>query len=69
MVTPPIRESELALGDTVEIAPDAPAEYRRRIGFVTELGPGGREYRIEFEDGETPTTGYLKAECLRKTSR
>ena len=56
-----------SIGDTVETNADAPAEYRHRVGFITEAGPGNAEYRVEFEDGETPTTGYLNAKSLKET--
>ena len=29
------------------------------VRHLLKLGPGDGEYRIEFEDGERPTTGYL----------
>jgi hypothetical protein len=63
---PSAASKSFSIGDTVETAADAPAEYRHRVGFITEAGPGNDEYRVEFEDGETPTTGYLNAKSLKK---
>ena len=53
-----------AVGDVVRVSPVAPVEYKGRTGIVTEIGPGDGEYRIEFEDGDRPTTGYLIAAWL-----
>ncbi len=53
-----------AVGDVVRVSPVAPVEYKGRTGIVTEVGPGDGEYRIEFEDGDRPTTGYLIAAWL-----
>ena len=52
------------VGDVVRVSSDAPRDYRGRTGTVTEIGPGDAEYRVEFEDGERPTTGYLPAAWL-----
>ena len=40
------------------------ADYQGRSGIITEIGPGDGEYRIEFEDGDRPTTAYLSAAWL-----
>ena len=53
-----------AVGDVVRVSPVAPVEYKGRTGIVTEIGPGDGEYRIEFEDGDRPTTGYVIAAWL-----
>ena len=53
-----------AVGDTVRVSSAAPKDYRGRTGIVTEVGPNDAEYRIEFEDGDRPTTGYLAAAWL-----
>jgi hypothetical protein len=68
MATPrPLAVSQIfTIGDFVETTSDAPPEYRQRVGFITETGPGHDEYRVEFEDGDTPTTGYLNAVYLRE---
>jgi hypothetical protein len=52
------------VGSRVQVNDQAPAEYKSREGFVTELGPGQSEYRVEFDDGLKPTTGYLTAGWL-----
>ena len=52
------------VGDRVHVNNRAPADYADRVGTVTELGPGESEYRVEFEDGQMPTTAYLSATCL-----
>ena len=54
------------VGDSAYVNDQAPADYRERTGIITEIGPGKSEYRIEFEDGQTPTTGYLTASWLEK---
>jgi hypothetical protein len=54
------------IGQSVHVGDDGPQEYRGRTGIVTELGPGKDEYRVEFEDGLTPTTGYLPYRSLSK---
>jgi hypothetical protein len=56
--------SKFQVGDRVHVNNKAPADYRDRIGTVTELGPGESEYRVEFEDGQMPTTAYLSGTCL-----
>ncbi len=43
---------------------DGPEGYCDRTGTVTEIGPGESEYRVEFEDDQRPTTGYLSSACL-----
>ena len=53
------RSRKFQLGERVCANADAAGEYRARCGFVTELGPGRSEYRVEFDDGQRPTTGYL----------
>jgi hypothetical protein len=58
------RRARFGLGDAVRASDDAPRDYAGRRGLVTELGPGTSEYRVEFEDGRRPTTGYLLARCL-----
>ena len=55
-----------SVGDTVRVSSDAPPEYNGRIGVVTEIGPSAGEYRIEFEDGERPTTGYFPTAWLSR---
>ncbi len=52
------------VGDIVRVSPAAPREYKGRTGIVSEIGPGESEYRVEFEDGNMPTTGYLPAAWL-----
>ena len=59
-----VKSEPLAIGDVVRVSPAAPIEYQGRTGIVTEIGPGDGEYRVEFEDGERPTTGYLAATWL-----
>jgi hypothetical protein len=56
--------SKFQVGDRVHINSKAPGDYVNRIGTVTELGPGESEYRVEFEDGQMPTTAYLAGTCL-----
>ena len=56
-----VKSEPFAVGDVVRVSPAAPLDYKGRTGIVTEIGPGDGEYRIEFEDGERPTTGYLPA--------
>lgn len=58
------RESRFSIGDAVRANGKAPTGYRGRPGIVTELGPGDLEYRVEFDDGERPTTGYLTSGWL-----
>jgi hypothetical protein len=53
------RKPKFGIGDNARVNDNGPSDYRHRLGFVTELGPGKNEYRVEFEDGKTPTTGYL----------
>ena len=57
-----------AVGDAVRVSSDAPGDLKGRTGIVTEIGPGDGEYRIEFEDGERPTTAYLAAVWLTRSS-
>jgi hypothetical protein len=59
-----VHTPSFAVGDIVRVSPAAPLEYKGRTAIVTEIGPGDGEYRIEFEDGNRPTTGYLKAAWL-----
>ncbi len=58
-------EVQFAEGDWVLATEHAPEEYRGRNGVVTENGPGMSEFRVEFNDGRTPTTGYLRSSWLR----
>jgi hypothetical protein len=59
-----VKSAPLAVGDVVKVLPAAAPDYKGRTGIVTEIGPGEGEYRIEFEDGDRPTTGYLPAAWL-----
>ena len=61
--------AKFSLGDRVRVNQNAPAEYRARIGIITEIGPEETEYRIELEDGHLPTTGYLASTCLQFLGR
>jgi hypothetical protein len=63
------RPPDFTIGDHVLANDLAPRDYRRRDGIVTEIGPGTLEFRIEFEDGRQPTTGYLLSQWLHRTSR
>ena len=63
------RPAELSVGDQVLVNDHASGDYRRRVGIITEVGPGTSEFRIEFEDGRRPTTGYLIAGWLDRMSR
>jgi hypothetical protein len=58
-------EMQFTEGDAVVANAHAPVEYRGRNGIVTENGPGMSEFRVEFNDGQTPTTGYLRSSWLR----
>ena len=58
------KHSSYTVGDTVRVSSAAPPDYKGRSGIVTEVGPGDGEYRIEFEDGDRPTTAYLSAAWL-----
>ncbi len=58
-----------SIGDHVFANDQAPGDYRRRTGIITEIGPGTLEFRVEFEDGRQPTTGYLQSEWLSRMSR
>jgi hypothetical protein len=60
--------THFAVGDVVRVLSNGPGDFKGRTGIVTEIGPGEAEYRIEFEDGERPTTGYLAAACLGRSS-
>jgi hypothetical protein len=51
-------------GDSVFVNNRAPAEYRGRRGIITEVTIGETEFRVEFDDGRRPTTGYVKSEWL-----
>ena len=62
----PIGRRKFSVGDSAYVNDQAPADYRERTGIITEVGPGKSEYRIEFEDGQTPTTGYLMSSLLEK---
>jgi hypothetical protein len=63
------RPAELSVGDQVIANDHAPGDYRGRGGIITEVGPGTSEFRIEFEDGRRPTTGYLISGWLDRVSR
>jgi hypothetical protein len=56
------------VGDAVRVLSNASREFKDRTGVVTEIGPGDGEYRVEFEDGERPTTGYFPAAWLTRSS-
>lgn len=58
------KKPSYTVGDTVRVSSAAPADYQGRNGIITEIGPGDGEYRIEFEDGDRPTTAYLSAAWL-----
>ena len=58
------RPRKFAIGDRVRINDKAPGDYSEREGTITEIGPGQSEYRVEIDDGATPTTGYLSSICL-----
>ena len=60
----PKKNAAAIIGSRVRVNDHAPSEYKSREGFVTELGPGQSEYRVEFDDGLKPTTGYLTAGWL-----
>jgi hypothetical protein len=53
------RKAKFSVGDRARPNKHAPSDYLGRDGMVTEIGPGKSEYRVEFEDGRQPTTGYL----------
>jgi hypothetical protein len=63
------KAAAFSVGDQVLVNDHAPGDYRGRAGIVTELGPGTSEFRIEFEDGRQPTTGYLRSGWLDRVSR
>lgn len=53
------------VGDRVRARLGAiPPEYAGREGTVTEVDSATSGYRVEFEDGRRPTTGYLTVEWL-----
>jgi hypothetical protein len=58
--------STFSIGDRVRANDRAPHEYRGRDGTITEIGPGQPEFRVEFDDGRQPTTGYLMSSWLDK---
>jgi hypothetical protein len=64
----PIRPAQFTVGDPVAVNDQAPQDYRRRVGVVTEVGPGTSECRVEFEDGRQPTTGYLASAWLARVN-
>jgi len=66
---PRSRQRTFQVGDRVRANAHAPGDYRDRSGFITELGPGTSEYRVEFDDGQQPTTGYLIAASLDAAMR
>ena len=61
-----VKSEPFLVGNVVRVSPTAPSDYKGRMGIVTEIGPGDGEYRVEFEDGERPTTGYLVANWLMR---
>ena len=61
---PAERSRKFEIGDRVVVNAKGSRDYRGREGFVTELGPGKSEYRVEFEDGRQPTTGYILSAWL-----
>ena len=58
------RKPKFAVGDPARANGRAPRDYRGRDGTITEIGAGRSEFRVEFEDGGRPTTGYLKSSWL-----
>jgi hypothetical protein len=58
--------AKFKIGDVARVNDRAPGDYAERLGIVTEVGPGGSEYRVEFEDSRRPTTRYLKSWWLDK---
>jgi hypothetical protein len=60
------RKPKFQVGDRARVNDQAPADYRRHEGFVTEAGPGKSEYRVEFDDTIQPTTGYLMSWWLER---
>jgi hypothetical protein len=60
------RKAKFQVGDRARANDQAPVDYRRREGFVTETGPGKSEYRVEFDDSVQPTTGYLMSWWLER---
>jgi hypothetical protein len=60
------RKPKFQVGDRARANDQAPVDYRRREGFVTETGPGKSEYRVEFDDSVQPTTGYLMSWWLER---
>lgn len=65
-LSPDRRSPRFHIGDAVVPNDSAPKEYRGRPGRVTEVGISAFDYRVEFEDGLLPTTGYLKTTWLRR---
>jgi hypothetical protein len=61
---PTERARKFEIGDRVVVNAKGPRDYRSREGFVTELGSGKSEYRVEFDDGRQPTTGYMSSSWL-----
>ena len=53
------RKPKFLVGDRAAANSRAPSDYRERVGYITEVGPGRSEYRVVFEVGRQPTTGYL----------
>jgi hypothetical protein len=56
--------SRFKVGDLVMANSKAPGDYRGRRGHITEVSTDDAEFRVEFEDGLRPTTGYLLARWL-----
>ena len=59
-----MKTKKFKVGDSTSVNEFAPEDFRGRHGHVTEIGPGDAEYRVEFEDDQRPTTGYLMASWL-----
>lgn len=55
------RKPKFVVGDEALANDQAQLAYRGRQGIVSEVGPGRAEFRVEFDDGQQPTTGYLKS--------
>ena len=60
----PVGVSCFKISDPVMANGKAPAGYRGRRGYITEMREDGAECRVEFEDDTQPATGYLKARWL-----
>lgn len=60
------RRAKFQLGDRARANDHAPADYRERIGTITEIGPSKSEYRLDYSDGDKPEYGYLMSWWLDK---